>query len=300
MSRLILYIGLSVVLHLLAVFPLLAEQFAPALQGAAVAGQRSEPAVLALPKLVMPAAAPALDVQRTAVAESVDQPVAQVLQDQPQPVREVPAVAPVLQSKPAPVQATPPHQPAKSKALLAVEPVKRPERVQRQAVEVPAESAADALVESAPEPALPATAEVAALKPAQGDRAAAVDLPAHASVAEAVSTSTQKAVQSAPVAPAHSEVLSTEPRFARTPAPPVYPAQAKRRQQQGTVWVEVRLNAQGRQLAVQVLRTSGVPSLDKAALAAVRKWQFLPETHSGMGVPSRIHIPIEFAIAAHR
>ncbi len=78
----------------------------------------------------------------------------------------------------------------------------------------------------------------------------------------------------------------------------VYPALARRRQQQGTVWVDVRLDAQGRQIGLQVLRSSGVKSLDQAALTAVKQWQFLPERQSGVGVPSRVHIPIEFAIAA--
>lgn len=94
------------------------------------------------------------------------------------------------------------------------------------------------------------------------------------------------------------EVVSKQPRFARTPKAPVYPALARRRQQQGTVWVDVRLDAQGRQIELQVLRSSGVKSLDQAALTAVKQWQFLPELQSGVGVPSRVHIPIEFAIAA--
>ncbi len=93
------------------------------------------------------------------------------------------------------------------------------------------------------------------------------------------------------------EVISKKPRFARPPAAPVYPAQA-RRQQQGTVWVDVRLDARGQQVELQVLRSSGVKSLDQAALAAVKKWQFLAELQNGIGVPSRVHIPIEFAIAA--
>ena len=110
---------------------------------------------------------------------------------------------------------------------------------------------------------------------------------------------TEKAQQSAQAElSVTKEVVSTQPRFARTPAAPVYPALARRRQQQGTVWVDVRLDAQGRQIGLQVLRSSGVKSLDQAALTAVKQWQFLPERQNGIGVPSRVHIPIEFAIAA--
>lgn len=100
--------------------------------------------------------------------------------------------------------------------------------------------------------------------------------------------------------PQVAEVMSKEPRFASPPGALVYPAQARRRQQQGTVWVEVRLDARGKQVELQVLRSSGVKSLDQAALFAVRKWRFLPETRNGIAVPSRVHIPIEFAIAAKR
>ncbi|HKM38589.1 MAG TPA: TonB family protein [Thiopseudomonas sp.] len=100
--------------------------------------------------------------------------------------------------------------------------------------------------------------------------------------------------------PVGQEVLSKQPRFASTPAAPVYPAQARRRQQQGTVWLDVRLDARGQLLELQLLRSSGVQSLDEAALAAVKKWQFLPEQQGGIGVPSRVHIPIEFAFTATR
>ena len=100
--------------------------------------------------------------------------------------------------------------------------------------------------------------------------------------------------------PVGQEVLSKQPRFASTPAAPVYPAQARRRQQQGTVWLDVRLDAHGQLLELQLLRSSGVKSLDQAALAAVKKWQFLPEQQGGIGVPSRVHIPIEFAFTATR
>lgn len=269
---------------MLAVLPWLAEHFSAVVVESAVAGVLQERAVLAVPNMVMQPAAPAVDMDIAVVTEPVVQPVAQVVEDQPQSVREVPAV----QSKPAPVKTVAPDKPAKLKAVVAVEPVKPPEIVPRQSVDIPVESAADALVKPAP-------AEGAVVEQAQGDKSAAVDSQANASA-----SAQQTAVQSAPVEAATSEVISTEPRFARAPAPPVYPAQAKRRQQQGTVWVEVRLNARGQQLALHVLRSSGVASLDKAALAAVRKWHFLPETRHGSGVSSRVHIPIEFAIAAKR
>lgn len=100
--------------------------------------------------------------------------------------------------------------------------------------------------------------------------------------------------------PAPVEVLSSQPSFLEPPRQPSYPSQARRRNQQGMVLVEVRLDARGQQRSINVLRSSGVDSLDRAALEAVAKWRFLPETTGGQAVPSRVQIPIQFALTASR
>ncbi|WP_178106877.1 energy transducer TonB [Pseudomonas mangiferae] len=96
------------------------------------------------------------------------------------------------------------------------------------------------------------------------------------------------------------EVFSRKPGFLQPPAPPRYPSQARRRNQQGVVLVEVRLDVRGQQRGLTVLRSSGVGSLDAAALEAVAGWRFRPETVEGQPVPSRVHIPVEFALTANR
>ncbi|MBF7730425.1 energy transducer TonB [Pseudomonas sp. N040] len=101
--------------------------------------------------------------------------------------------------------------------------------------------------------------------------------------------------QSAP-----AEVFSRQPAFRLPPQQPRYPAQARRRNQQGVVLLEVRLDERGAQRDIQLLRSSGFPSLDSAALEAVAGWRFHPETINGKGVPSRVQIPIEFALLASR
>lgn len=103
---------------------------------------------------------------------------------------------------------------------------------------------------------------------------------------------------SPPVAP--REVFSRQPQFSRAPSAPVYPNQARRRNQQGVVLVEVRLDAQGAQRERRLLRSSGVGSLDQAALTAVAGWQFRAEVRDGQAVPSRLHIPIQFTLASSR
>ncbi|MFC5695058.1 TonB family protein [Pseudomonas sp. GCM10022186] len=99
---------------------------------------------------------------------------------------------------------------------------------------------------------------------------------------------------------ADMEVFSREPEFLTPPKPPIYPAQARRRNQQGLVLVEVRLDADGQLRELRLLRSSGVESLDRSAMDAVANWRFRPETRNGLPVPSRVHIPIEFALSASR
>lgn len=106
-----------------------------------------------------------------------------------------------------------------------------------------------------------------------------------------------KPVQVAKPAPVQAEVLVSKPRFAAPPQAPEYPTQARRRKQEGVVLVEVRLDARGGQRARAVLKSSGFPALDEAALDAVARWQFLPEQNNGLGVPSRVQIPVRFALA---
>jgi protein TonB len=109
------------------------------------------------------------------------------------------------------------------------------------------------------------------------------------------------ATSAGPVAPEPvREVFSNKPSYLQPPTQPHYPNLAKRRNQQGVVLVEVRLDERGQQRALQIVRSSGVESLDEAALEAVADWHFRPETLDGRAVPSRVQIPIEFALTASR
>lgn len=117
---------------------------------------------------------------------------------------------------------------------------------------------------------------------------------------EAATVASTAAPARVPMQPAVREVFSRAPAFLQPPAPPRYPTQAKRRNQHGVVLLEVRLDERGQQRALHVLRSSGVASLDEAALQAVAAWRFRPETEAGRAVPSRVQIPIEFALTASR
>ena len=73
--------------------------------------------------------------------------------------------------------------------------------------------------------------------------------------------------------------------------PPEYPVVARRRGWQGTVIVAVTCDANGMVTTATVVRSSGHEVLDAAALATVRRWQFV-------GGPGCSEQPIEFRLRA--
>lgn len=195
----------------------------------------------------------------------------QLVSPEPEPV---PAEAPVAAARPVPpsrpVQPEEAQRPA-PKSMLASKP--RPAPVKPV---VPVESA-----------------KAKAAAPAKPQAVAASPAPNH---------SEPPAASAPPAAakPVVTEVFSREPSFLTPPKPPIYPAQARRRNQQGLVLVEVRLDEKGLLREIRLLRSSGVESLDRSAMNAVAAWRFRPETQDGQPVPSRVHIPIEFALSASR
>jgi periplasmic protein TonB len=58
--------------------------------------------------------------------------------------------------------------------------------------------------------------------------------------------------------------------------------------------VRVAVSADGLPADVTVADSSGHPSLDQAAVAAVRKWRFSPATQGGRPLPSIAEVPIRF------
>jgi protein TonB len=84
--------------------------------------------------------------------------------------------------------------------------------------------------------------------------------------------------------------------FRDTPAPPVYPSQSVSRREEGIVWVDLEMEADGAVLQTMVSRSSGFPQLDRAALEAVRRWRFLPTRLNGTAVRSWIRVPVKFVL----
>jgi len=117
----------------------------------------------------------------------------------------------------------------------------------------------------------------------------------------AVSGMAEAAVEMAEAAAQGEAVLPMiEPVFASPPAAPRYPRLARKRGQEGTVWLDVLLDAEGRQEKRQIFQSSGLALLDQAALEAVSSWQGEPHRVNGLGLRSWVRIPVEFSLRSRR
>ncbi|HJS57828.1 MAG TPA: energy transducer TonB [Vicinamibacteria bacterium] len=75
---------------------------------------------------------------------------------------------------------------------------------------------------------------------------------------------------------------------------PHYPNDAFVNKTEGTVLVEIVIDAEGRVARARIARS--VPGLDEAALQAVRQWLFTPGVHAGRPVATRAMAPVSFRI----
>ena len=80
-----------------------------------------------------------------------------------------------------------------------------------------------------------------------------------------------------------------------------YPVQARRKKIEGTAKVEFMLSAQGKILSVTVLSSSGNLSLDKEALAMVRRAGPYPRIPEELGLAEmKLSLPITFHLEQGR
>jgi protein TonB len=103
------------------------------------------------------------------------------------------------------------------------------------------------------------------------------------------------------IATRNANAGSSTARGVAVPAPhgnprPEYPDMAKRKGWQGECLLRVAVSPEGKASAVSVHRSSGYASLDQAALAAVRRWRFLPQSAGGTCVASTIEVPVNFSL----
>jgi len=81
------------------------------------------------------------------------------------------------------------------------------------------------------------------------------------------------------------------------PSSPPYPIASIRDREQGTVLLEVWVNASGAATNVKVIRGSGHRALDRSAREHVlRAWTFQPALRDGKPIAARVRVPIEFSL----
>ncbi|MBR0674257.1 energy transducer TonB [Roseomonas soli] len=79
-------------------------------------------------------------------------------------------------------------------------------------------------------------------------------------------------------------------------APPDYPAESRRRGEEGVVRLALRIGSDGRVEGAEVTDSSGYAALDRAALEAVRRWRFRPASEAGIPVAATINTAVHFRL----
>ena len=97
----------------------------------------------------------------------------------------------------------------------------------------------------------------------------------------------------APVAAAPVELSASAPVPIESPGPR-YPRGALRRGESGEVLLSIHVDARGVPSQVDVASSSGSRDLDRAAVAAARRWRFRPAMRDGSPVAGVVNVPISF------
>jgi protein TonB len=90
-------------------------------------------------------------------------------------------------------------------------------------------------------------------------------------------------------------VSITEPKYARR-VQAVYPGEAQRRHQQGSVTVMIYINESGALDKVEIVKSSGYPLLDAAAVKAVKQSEFSAQLVDAIQVGSRAEQTFTFEL----
>jgi protein TonB len=98
-----------------------------------------------------------------------------------------------------------------------------------------------------------------------------------------------------PPPPPEEYVQVAEPKYAAR-AEPIYPTEARRRHQEGIVRLELFINESGALDKIEIVKSSGFPLLDAAAIKAMRQSQFDPATSGAIKIRSRAEATVTFRL----
>ncbi len=121
-----------------------------------------------------------------------------------------------------------------------------------------------------------------------------------ASSTPATSTSAAAALMAQGAGQAQGLVVPARLRPGVVNAPPTYPQASRLRNEEGRVTLQVEIDPLGRVADVRVVRSSGFPALDQAAMEAVRRWRFEAAQRDGLPVLSTTAIGIIFQLEGDR
>jgi TonB family protein len=127
----------------------------------------------------------------------------------------------------------------------------------------------------------PDEAQTAAAATSEGSRSAAT---AHARAAR----SSARATATATAATRNAALLAH--------AQPRYPVAAARRGAEGTVMLQIAVDANGVPTDIGYAQRSGDADLDRAARTAARDWRFRPATRDGRAVATTVNVPVRFIL----
>lgn len=101
----------------------------------------------------------------------------------------------------------------------------------------------------------------------------------------------------APVKPSGSEVQlpSSNAAYLNNPRPS-YPSISRRMNEQGKVMLRVLVDENGVPQQIEIKESSGFDRLDKAALASVRQWRFVPGKRNGVPEAMWNIVPVNFVL----
>lgn len=166
-------------------------------------------------------------------------------------------------------------------------------------VEPPPPAPAPPVVEPPPPPVVDELAAKPAPKPVPKPKPKPVPKPVAKPVPKPVETPpppvAAPAPTPAPPAPAPVTPPSANAAYLKNPAPE-YPQMAQRRGWEGTVLLRVEVMASGKPGQIQIQKSSGRPALDAAALAAVKRWSFVPAKQGDVAQSGWVSVPIDFKL----
>lgn len=185
---------------------------------------------------------------------------------------DLPEAAPMAASARESVQRPRTTEPPKHRAAPAVTPSATPS-IEQNASESPAKALDAAREFSSKEVALAPVAAVAVSVP-----------PVAAPVVQPASPPVTRV-----------ELPSSSADYLQNPAP-AYPAQSKRLGEQGRVLLHVYVAETGAAERVELKQSCGFDRLDEAAIAAVKRWKFVPGKRNGVAEAMWVNVPIVFAL----